>query len=246
MTLTVSEPAETTPKVEHKETPIATIFQTTPRLVILSYWHKLFEDFNTSAQEFYAMLEDAILRREIPEIRMARVELKEAGLLSANREYVRLTRERLIFDIGAGQFGQGFFFSWRLGEIPRSFNILHVIALLFLNSLLLTTFYYLFGLEPAIFLYNLFIIEFIWLSREAISLGLTKLDFILLNMPIFGPFYERFLRPKTYYRTDLVHAYQKAVHGAVMEVIDEITKAKGVKALSEEERKPIMKDLYWK
>ena len=47
---------------------------------------------------------------------------------------------------------------------------------------------------------------------------------------------------ETYYTIDTRLMFQASVHAAVLEVLDEITKAKGVRALTEAERKPIMRD----
>ena len=53
-----------------------------------------------------------------------------------------------------------------------------------------------------------------------------------------------FLRRKaTYYRIDTTLMFQEAVHAAVLEVIDGMTSAKGIRALSELERKPILRQL---
>jgi hypothetical protein len=38
--------------------------------------------------------------------------------------------------------------------------------------------------------------------------------------------------------------FQQAVHASVMEVIDGMTQAKGLRALSEADRKPILKDFF--
>jgi hypothetical protein len=54
----------------------------------------------------------------------------------------------------------------------------------------------------------------------------------------------RFFRHrKTYYRVDTALMFQEAVHAAVLEVIDGMTSAKGIRALSELERKPILRSL---
>ncbi len=62
-------------------------------------------------------------------------------------------------------------------------------------------------------------------------------------MPILGPFYERFFRPETYYKIDTAMMFQKAVHNAVLEVVDQLTSAKGARSLSELDRKPVMRQL---
>jgi hypothetical protein len=167
-------------------------------------------------------------------------------LLSTNREYLRLTRERLVFDICAAPFGTGFFFSSRLGEIPLAINILHVLILLLLSGAVMQPLYSRFGilLAPIYFVAGLVLVFF--LLRYAARMGLSGFDSFLMKTPVFGTIYEAFFRPLTYYRIDLIHAYHSAVHASLMETIDEVTKAKGVRPLSEEERKPVMKDLYWK
>jgi len=51
------------------------------------------------------------------------------------------------------------------------------------------------------------------------------------------------LRP-TYYRLDTALMFQDSVHSAVLEVIDQVTEGKGIKMLSELEKKPILSDLF--
>ena len=60
-------------------------------------------------------------------------------------------------------------------------------------------------------------------------------------MPLVGTIYERVFAPETYYALDTALMFQEAVHNAVLEVIDGMISAKGLRALSEVERKPILK-----
>lgn len=55
---------------------------------------------------------------------------------------------------------------------------------------------------------------------------------------------KRFFRPLTYYRWDTALMFQDSIHSAVLEVIDQATEGKGIKALSELEKKPILSDLF--
>ncbi len=64
----------------------------------------------------------------------------------------------------------------------------------------------------------------------------------LVAMPLLGPIYERIFRPQTYYKVDTALMFQDAVHNAVLEVIDQISTVKGIRPLSEFERKPIMRE----
>jgi hypothetical protein len=66
----------------------------------------------------------------------------------------------------------------------------------------------------------------------------------ILDIPVLGPIYERLFRPATYYKIDTALMFQSAVHAAVMQVVDAITQGQGIRALSEEQRKPIMREFF--
>jgi len=63
----------------------------------------------------------------------------------------------------------------------------------------------------------------------------------VLAMPLVGRVYERIFAPATFYAMDTALMFQKAVHQAVQDVIQCMTDGKGVRALTEAERQPIMK-----
>jgi len=83
-----------------------------------------------------------------------------------------------------------------------------------------------------------------WLMRSAVGLGLSNLDALLLHMPVIAGFYERFLRPMTYYRIDLALMYEAAIHQAVLQVVDELSDVQKLPRLPESDRKPILRDFY--
>src|SRR5262245_21141810 len=87
---------------------------------VVAHWDKLVENFQTSAQDFYASVERALEQRRIPGLKMARVVWNEGGVLSPRREYLRITGGRYSFDICAAPFGTGFFFSSWLVRRPAS------------------------------------------------------------------------------------------------------------------------------
>ncbi|RKY25060.1 MAG: hypothetical protein DRP62_02215 [Planctomycetota bacterium] len=178
---------------------------------VLSHWHKLFEGMQASPQRIYSQIEQAIERREIPDVKISRISYPEAGALSAKRDYLRVQRLEYIFDICAAPFGTGFFFSWWLGE-TRKFSWLLAIIIVALIEV--------FGL----------IIRLSWW----LPLGIGVVIVVLWRLS---------LRP-TYYRLDTALMFQDSVHAAVLEVIDEATEDKGIRALSELEKKPIMGDLF--
>lgn len=76
-----------------------------------------------------------------------------------------------------------------------------------------------------------------WLGE---SVGLFWRFF--LKIPLLGRFLLWFFRPLTYYQIDTALMFQESVHLAVLEVVDQMTKAKGLRLLSELERKPILSD----
>lgn len=63
---------------------------------------------------------------------------------------------------------------------------------------------------------------------------------ILRQIPVIGWIINA-LSPATYFKLDTAIMFQTAVHAAVLETIDGITNAKGIRALTADERKPIMK-----
>jgi len=68
---------------------------------------------------------------------------------------------------------------------------------------------------------------------------------ILFIIPPVALTLIRIFRPDTFYRIDTALTFQDSVHSAVMEVFDGVTKAKGLRALSESEKKPILSDLFY-
>ena len=159
-------------------------------LVILSHWNTMIEGLSASPKEFFQSVEAAIENKRVPGTKHLRVDWKEGGIISAKREYLRIKRKDLAFDICGAPFGNGFFVSWWMGEVSTYF----------------------------------------------IQLA--------LSIPVIGPLISRFIKPITYYQHDTATMFQSLIHAAVIEVIDEMTKAKGLRAISESDRKPIMRNFF--
>jgi len=81
----------------------------------------------------------------------------------------------------------------------------------------------------------------LWVFGNTIRNGGFQGESTVLAMPLIGWIYERIFAPPTYYSLDTANMFQESVHNAVLEVLDCMTSNKGVRALSENERKPIMK-----
>jgi len=223
--------------------------------IIISHWCHLINDLRISSQEFYSRLHQVLCDRKVPMLEGGRIEFHEGGPLSPKRQYLRLKRERVTFDICAAPFGTGGFVSWRLGERYLRLNfiglfLLIVAFLAVLNSIQdyrITLFRLAVDLHQSLMTAGIvvgIIVFLIWLMRSAVGLGLANLDALLLHTPIIAGFYERFLRPLTYYRIDLALMYERAIHQAVLQVLDELTEAQKLPRLPDSDRKPIMRDFY--
>ena len=82
---------------------------------VIARWHHYFDKLQFSTQDCYKAIEDAIEMRKIPS-QSLRKDFFEGGLMSAKREYLRVTNVTYIFDICAAPYGTGFFVSWWLRE----------------------------------------------------------------------------------------------------------------------------------
>lgn len=220
---------------------------------VISHWHQLIEDFQASSLEFYASVERAIVDRAVPETQPSRVEHKEAGLASAKREYLRMHRGKHAFDICTAPFGNGFFVSWWFTEPPLKFGFLYTLAFIF-GVLIAMNFVggiglaigaatggYAFGILMGGAFALLGVPALLWFVGNAMRTGATGGESTVLAMPLVGRIYERIFAPDMFYAMDTALMFQDAVHNAVMEVVDCMTAAKGLRTLTEAERKPVMK-----
>jgi len=216
-----------------------------PRQVeVLHQWHALVENFNTSTQEFYASVERELKERQIPGLATCRVEFAEGGLLSAKREYLRLTRERLVFDICAAPFGTGFFFSSRYAEIPLAASLVDLLVLAVASYMAWALLRSWLGLAWGLAALLLLILAAVWLLRSAATLGQGDIDAALLRTPVLGPVYEKLFRKESYYREDTRLMYLETVPAVVKAVAEEVVAAKGLKLLNQHESSAILGELH--
>jgi hypothetical protein len=213
---------------------------------VISHWHHPIENFQTSPLEFYAAVEQALQPRQIPDISTSRVDWKEGGLLSARREYLRVQRGKLAFDVCAAPFGTGFFFSSWLTNLPPAHGLLYAILILLAGFFVLGVFVQALGFFAGVFLtiigYPLLILLAGYLVRGGNFE--PEAEDAVLAIPFFGTLYERIFKPVTYYKMDTALMFQAAVHAAVLDVVEKLLSAKGVRPLTELERKPLMHDFY--
>jgi hypothetical protein len=208
------------------------------------HWHTLIEDFSTSSLDFYELVKAGIARRQIPDLGISQVTWKQSGLGSGKRVYLRVSREGLNFDICAAPFGTGYFFSWWLARISR---VLLDLLFIFLNLVVVFLLYRGMSgsseggeaslgcagllLRPILFLGLLLALGFF------VRYGDRGLEPLVLSMPITGFVYGFIFRPVTYFNEDTAIMFKESVHHVVLEAIDQVTTAQGVRGLSEDARK---------
>jgi hypothetical protein len=67
---------------------------------------------------------------------------------------------------------------------------------------------------------------------------------IISKIPFIGRWIARTLFPITYYRIDTASMFMTYAQSSVLKVIDDITNNKGVSALTKDERKPLLNDIF--
>jgi hypothetical protein len=211
---------------------------------LLGHWVSFVDGFNMSPQEFYDTVEKELAARKVPGLEMSRVEYAEGGLLSDRRLYLRMLRERLAFDTCAAPFGTGFFFSCRTVHSPPVVKVWQILVLLYLLQFIFSALFLLLGFKFAIVAFVSLLFAVGQVFQNALAVGLSDLDRLLMKTPVIGPMYERWIRKETYYREDTRLVYLKIVPEIIRVVADEVTGAKGVKLLDQYQRAPILGELY--
>lgn len=211
---------------------------------VIEHWYTLVASEQFSAREFYDHIEDEITAQKVPALETSRIDLSEGGPLSDKREYLRMKRERLTFDICAAPVGVNYFFSYRFYielAVVKAWEVLVLIIAVWLLGYLSMRY-----IGPVLGPFLLLVAGgfLVWLMRNAIGMGLRDLDTSLLKIPAIGPVYERFFRKDTYYRQDLRIAYCSIVSGIVKQEAERVTAAKGVQLIREFTYSPLMRDLY--
>lgn len=216
---------------------------------VISNWHTLFKDFSTSTKEFYAAVETAVRERSLPDIEISRVLWSEGGIGTAQREYLRVRRKRIAFDICSAPYGAGHFFSWWLARVPPRYGAFTTIAILF-GALLVT------GIASAILSLALpknggcaaglggLVAPFLLFPGILLFLGYLVHEGLLgdeewvMSLPVIGWLYVFLFNPNTYYRQDTAMMFRDSIRAAVNEVINDVRAEKGLRLLGEDDLQP--------
>lgn len=215
-----------------------------PKDQIHQHWYSAVDNFHHITADFYQRIESELVARKVPGLEISRVEFSEGGPLSGKREYLRLKRERLVFDICAAPFGTSYFFSFRLVELPLGIKPWELLIFLFGFVFVAEFFIKSFGIISGVFVLFMVLAASCYIMRNAVALGLRDLDTTLLKTPVIGPVYEVLFRKETYFRQDTRLMYLSTVNGITEALVEEVTLAKGIKLVKRFDRKPIHGELY--
>ena len=210
----------------------------------LNHWIASAENFNYPPQTFYDELEKALAERKIPDLTMERIEFAEGGLLSDQRTYLRMQRERLIFDVCAAPFGTGFFFSCRTVKLPVVVKLWHILVLYFLLSALWVGLLKLFGLMLGTEAWFWLLLALGLTLRNAATMGTLSTDALLTRMPVIGTVYEAWFKRDTYFRADSRLMYLDLIPNLVQKLSETTAGANGVRLVRQYQTAPVLGELY--
>ncbi len=211
---------------------------------VLNHWIAFADGFQTSPLEFYAALEKELADRQVPSMEMKRIELPEGGLLSEKRVYLRMLRERLVFDVCAAPFGSGFFFSCRTSEIPVVLNLLELALVFMAGALSFVAFTYFLGFILGTLSLLALLVAAVYVLRNAVAMGLQDLDKTLQQSPFVGTVYEAWFRKETYHRIDSRLCYLEVVPSLVKKLAEDTAATKGIKLVRQFQLAPVLGELY--
>ena len=196
---------------------------------VLNSWLRHADDLNFSSKEFYESVEQGLAPRKIPGMEVSRVEFAEGGLLSDQRVYLRLMRERLCIDTCAAPFGNIFFFSCRTVYVRALVRLWHIVVALAFFGTVEILLIMLLGVLFATIATVALVFALVGVLCNASSGGFSDLDTILLKIPVVSTIYEDWFRVETYYREDTRSLYLQLLPQFIEELAEETCATKGVK-----------------
>lgn len=200
--------------------------------------YALIEGFQTSTDAFYRSIEGELTARKVPGLDLERIDYHEGGILSSKRDYLRMRRERLTFDLCSAPFGTSWFFSYRFCEIPAPLPLWQLLVVLAAIAALASAYAALFGAIWGCAIIGMTALGFALLVRNALTLGLEDFDAWLLTVPILGRVYEGLLRKETFFRQDTRFMYAEMVERIIQAKIKEVTASEGIEKVEFVEARP--------
>jgi hypothetical protein len=205
---------------------------------VISHWHQSVESLSTSGIEFYSAVEKALRDKEVPELKIERVAVSEAGILSAKREYLGVSYGRLHFDICAAPFGKDFFFSWWLSkrnpDLAAFYGCMTLIGIPIVFVVFISMMGFVNGIVFALFALG----AGVFVLRNSFADGWSAIEDTILAVPVLGPFYLRFFKPITYYSEDTRLMFEATVHRVVLQVVEGVLTLNKLPQIPADKQKP--------
>lgn len=194
---------------------------------VYSQWITPLLEFSSDASKFYDAIEEGLKAWQIPELVTERIIYKDGGFLSPGREYFRVRRESLVFDIVSAKFGKSWWwFSCRSAVLRRSMRGWEVLVFLAFTAAFAGSYIYTFGLVIGCVALGSTLLMLVAMMMTARSWN--GLDDLLLRLPVIGALYEAVFRAESYYRSDTRRMYVSVVDFLVREKVREFTAAAGM------------------
>ena len=208
---------------------------------VLDHWIAFHDNFSFSPLDFYETIEKELQARKIPGMEISRQEFAEGGMLSDNRIYLRLFRERLALYTCAAPFGTGYFFSCRTVYVPALVRLWHIIAALVFFSIVGGLL-----IKPLGIMFAAVAMVALMFALAAVlrNAAMSDLDTLLLKIPVVATIYEDWFRADTYFRQDTRLIYLQQIPAFIKELAEDITAAKGARLEQQYQLPPILGELY--
>jgi len=210
---------------------------------VLAYKLSHADGLSFPPQEFYAKVEQELAARKFHGMEISRVHFAEGGLLSDQRVYLRLMRERLCIDTCAAPFGNLFFFSCRTVYVPALVRLWHILAALLFFDIVQRLLTIPLGTDFATIAVVALVFALATMLRNASAEGFSDFDTLLLKIPVVATIYEDWFRVETYYREDTRNLYLQLLPQFIQTIAEETCAAKGVKLESSFQPTPPISDL---
>lgn len=195
---------------------------------VYSQWITPLLEFTSDTGKFYAAIEEGLKAWQVPELVTDRIFYKDGGFLSSGREYLRVRRESLVFDIVSAKFGASWWwFSCRSAVLKRSLRVWEILVFLAATGAFATSYIFTFGtMIGGVALASTLLML---LTVMVAARSWNGLDDLLLRLPVIGALYEALFRAESYYRDDARRMYVTVVDHLVREKVREFAAASGFK-----------------
>jgi len=211
---------------------------------VLDHWIYSADGLCLPPLDFYGAIEKQLADRKIPGMAITKQEFAEGGLLSDQRIYLRLMRERLAIVACAAPFGNIFFFSCRTVHVPALVRLWHIVAVLLFFTVTGSLLAIPLGLHFAFVAQITLLFALVGVLRNAGTSAFNDLDALLLKIPVVSTIYQNWFRVDTYYRDDTRTLYVKLLPSLIKDAALEMCAEKGVKLVRQHNFPPALHELF--